>query len=68
MVISAPFSDDGSSYYDISYNVFYLNEGLKSDYHGHGKLYHDNINIGAGAIDPPAPSSWPVRCCFQRQC
>ena len=33
---------------DISSNVFYLNEGLKSDYHGHGKLYHDNINIGAG--------------------
>ena len=27
--------------------------GLKSDYHGHGKLYHDNINIGAGV------------CCFQ---
>jgi hypothetical protein len=47
-------NDDGSSYYDISSNVFYLNEGLKSDYHGHGKLYHDNINIGAGAIDPRA--------------
>lgn len=46
-------NDDGSSYYDISSNVFYLNEGLKSDYHGHGKLYHDNINIGAGV------------CCFQ---
>ena len=46
-------NDDGSSYYDISQNVFYLNEGLKSDYHGHGKLYHDNINIGAGV------------CCFQ---
>ena len=30
-------ADDGSSYYDISFNVFYLNEGLKSDYHGHGK-------------------------------
>lgn len=46
-------NDDGSSYYDISFNVFYLNEGLKSDYHGHGKLYHDNINVGAGV------------CCFQ---
>ena len=23
-------NDDGSSYYDISFNVFYLNEGLKS--------------------------------------
>ena len=31
-------NDDGSSYFDISHNLFYLNEGLKSDYHGHGKL------------------------------
>jgi len=46
-------NDDGSSYYDISHNVFYLNEGLKSDYHGHDKRYHHNINIGAGV------------CCFQ---
>ena len=38
-------NDDGSSYYDISHNVFYLNEGLKSDYHGHDKRYHHNINI-----------------------
>jgi hypothetical protein len=46
-------TDDGSSYFDIGHNVFYLNEGLKSDYHGHDKVYHDNINIGAGV------------CCFQ---
>jgi hypothetical protein len=50
--LSSPHSSH-SSYYDISYNVFYLNEGLKSDYHGHTKLYHDNINIGAAV------------CCFQ---
>eukprot|EP00928_Gymnodinium_smaydae_P079445 TRINITY_DN63377_c0_g1_i1.p1 TRINITY_DN63377_c0_g1~~TRINITY_DN63377_c0_g1_i1.p1 ORF type:complete len:299 (+),score=21.71 TRINITY_DN63377_c0_g1_i1:39-899(+) len=46
-------NDDGSSYYDIGHNVFYLGEGLKSDYHGHGKLYHDNLNLGVGV------------CCFQ---
>ena len=46
-------NDDGSSYYDINHNVFYMGEGLKSDYHGHSKRYHHNINIGAGV------------CCFQ---
>jgi len=46
-------NDDGSSYYDIASNVFYMGEGLKSDYRGHGKRYHDNLNIGAGV------------CCFQ---
>ena len=44
---------EGSSYYDISYNVFYEGEGLKSDYRGHGKIYHNNLNVGAGV------------CCFQ---
>lgn len=46
-------NDDGSSWFDIGHNVFYMNEGLKSDYHGHDKVYHDNLNIGAGV------------CCFQ---
>jgi hypothetical protein len=39
-------NDDGSSYYDISSNVFYLNEGLKSDYHG---PYSDNFRTIAAA-------------------
>jgi hypothetical protein len=46
-------NDDGSSYYDIGENVFYVNEGLKSDYHGHDKRYHHNLNVGAAV------------CCFQ---
>lgn len=46
-------NDDGSSYYDIGHNVFYEGEGLKSDYRGHGKIYHHNLNVGAGV------------CCFQ---
>ena len=39
---------DGSSYYDIHHNVMYASGGLKSDYAGHDKLYHHNLNIGGG--------------------
>ena len=46
-------NDDGSSYYEISKNLFYDGEGMKSDYRGHSKLYHDNLHVGVGV------------CCFQ---
>ena len=41
-------NDDGSSYYDIHHNVQYAAGGLKSDYAGHDKLYHHNLNVGGG--------------------
>jgi hypothetical protein len=41
-------NDDGSSYYDIHHNVEYASGGLKSDYAGHDKSYHHNINVGGG--------------------
>ena len=41
-------TDDGSSYYDIHHNVQYAAGGLKSDYAGHDKLYHHNLNVGGG--------------------
>ena len=39
-------NDDGSAWYNIHHNVFYLGGGLKSDYAGHDKQYHHNLNIG----------------------
>jgi hypothetical protein len=41
-------NDDGSSYYEIHHNVEYASGGLKSDYAGHSKLYHHNLNVGGG--------------------
>eukprot|EP00039_Didymoeca_costata_P023769 m.8181 g.8181 ORF g.8181 m.8181 type:complete len:1067 (-) comp3851_c0_seq2:220-3420(-) len=41
-------NDDGSSYYDIKNNVMYAAGGLKSDYAGHDKVYHGNLQIGGG--------------------
>ena len=35
-------------YYDIHHNVQYASGGLKSDYAGHDKLYHHNLNVGGG--------------------
>jgi len=43
-------NDDGSSYYDIHDNVFYEGGGMKSDYAGHDKLYHHNLNVGHDVI------------------
>ena len=33
---------------DIHHNVEYASGGLKSDYAGHDKLYHHNLNVGGG--------------------
>ena len=41
-------NDDGSSYYDIRDNVMYAAGGLKSDYAGHDKQFHGNLNVGGG--------------------
>lgn len=35
-------------YYDIHHNVQYASGGLKSDYAGHDKKYHHNLNVGGG--------------------
>ena len=36
-------SDDGSSWYRISQNVFYSAEGFKMDYGGHDSIFQDNL-------------------------
>eukprot|EP00928_Gymnodinium_smaydae_P031070 TRINITY_DN22929_c0_g1_i1.p1 TRINITY_DN22929_c0_g1~~TRINITY_DN22929_c0_g1_i1.p1 ORF type:complete len:770 (+),score=134.38 TRINITY_DN22929_c0_g1_i1:334-2310(+) len=41
-------NDDTSSYYDIDSNFFYLGGGLKCDYDGHSKVFHDNIMLAQG--------------------
>ena len=38
-------NDDGSSNYDIHHNVFPYGGGMKMDFGGHTKYYHDNIII-----------------------
>merc|ERR1712125_156196 len=35
-------NDDTSSYYDIVSNFFYLGGGVKCDYDGHSKVFHEN--------------------------
>jgi hypothetical protein len=38
-------NDDGSSWYNISNNVFYTAEGFKMDYGGHDSIFQDNLVI-----------------------
>ena len=38
-------NDDTSSYYDIQKNFMYMGGGVKCDYAGHDKIYHDNILV-----------------------
>lgn len=43
--MSAIDNDDGSSFYHIHHNVFPYGGGMKMDFGGHDKKYHDNIVI-----------------------
>mmetsp|Transcript_111 Transcript_111/g.256 ORF Transcript_111/g.256 Transcript_111/m.256 type:complete len:526 (+) Transcript_111:3-1580(+) len=38
-------NDDGSSWYDISHNVFYSADGFKMDYGGHDSAFRDNLVV-----------------------
>jgi hypothetical protein len=38
-------NDDGSSWYNVSNNVFYTAEGFKMDYGGHDSIFQDNLVI-----------------------
>lgn len=40
-------NDDGSSWFDISDNLFYMSEGFKMDYGGHGSGFHGNLLLVA---------------------
>ena len=41
---------NSKGYYDIHSNVMYAAGGLKSDYAGHDKRFHGNLNIGANSL------------------
>jgi hypothetical protein len=45
-----PLNPLTASYYDIHSNVMYASGGLKSDYAGHDKRFHNNLQIGAASV------------------
>merc|ERR1712228_652228 len=40
-------NDDGSSWFDINNNLFYMADGLKMDYGGHNSRFWNNLVIVA---------------------